>query len=451
MSATRETRRRLQRAGLAAFAVALLALASQRDRGSMPKAPTDRREVVFWHFWGGQDRPVVESIVDRFNRSQDEHFVRAIAMPGQNLDLKLFLAVTGGDPPDVINQDDPIIADWAHRGAITPIDELAAPRELRQLEDWLFTPARELGSYRGRLYGLCNGLDIRALFYDRQTLARHGFDGPPESIDELDYMATVMTPPHKARPRSRFAYLPDPRRLWAWGIVFGGRFYDPQTRQITADAPEIVAALRWMASYSQRYGREEVTAFRTGEQGLTGASSPLLEGRFALLMDGQWRVREIAAAGRTAQFGVAPLPRPAGGRERAGWVNGNFFLVPRKSDNPQGAWQFMKFWSGLGHEQEAAEACVAGGWIPASQQVVDQPAFQQYLERYPLFAKFVELAGSPHQVPTPSIPVAGYFYQAVNDAAAAAMYRGADPRMELEKVTRQVQQQLDEVLAEQAR
>ena len=73
-----------------------------------------REEVVFWHFWGGRDRPVVEEIVRRFNDSQAEYRVRAVAMPGANLDLKFFLSVAGGDPPDLLNQDDPIVADWAH-------------------------------------------------------------------------------------------------------------------------------------------------------------------------------------------------------------------------------------------------------------------------------------------------------------------------------------------------
>ncbi len=42
--------------------------------------------VVFWHFWGGRDRSVVEDVVARFNASQDRYFVRAVAMPGNNLD-----------------------------------------------------------------------------------------------------------------------------------------------------------------------------------------------------------------------------------------------------------------------------------------------------------------------------------------------------------------------------
>ncbi|MDP6058675.1 MAG: extracellular solute-binding protein, partial [Pirellulaceae bacterium] len=138
-----------------------LAIWDRLDVRAQP--PPERREVVFWHFWGGADRAVVEDVVARFNRSQDEHFVRAIAMPGNNLDLKLFLAVSGGDPPDLINQDDPIMADWASRGALMPLDEVTSPDEVERLRAWLVPAARQLGSYDDRMYALCNGLDIRAL------------------------------------------------------------------------------------------------------------------------------------------------------------------------------------------------------------------------------------------------------------------------------------------------
>jgi len=132
--------------------------------------PPDRSEVVFWHFWGGMDRPVVEEICARFNASQQEFYVRPVAMPGNNLDLKFFLSVAGGDPPDLLNQDDPIVADWAHRGALVPLDEMANDEEIAELESWLFPAAREIGSYKGRLYALCNGLDVRALYYNADVL-----------------------------------------------------------------------------------------------------------------------------------------------------------------------------------------------------------------------------------------------------------------------------------------
>ncbi len=81
---------------VAAVAVALV-MAGRENPSE--QVPAGRREVVFWHFWGGKDRAVVERIVDRFNASQNEHFVRAVAMPGHNLDLKFFLSVAGASRP----------------------------------------------------------------------------------------------------------------------------------------------------------------------------------------------------------------------------------------------------------------------------------------------------------------------------------------------------------------
>jgi multiple sugar transport system substrate-binding protein len=443
--------RRRSQIALGLLIVVTLTMAALWDRSSARwHVPRDRGEVVFWHFWGGKDRTVVENIAERFNASQNRYFVRPIAMPGNNLDLKFFLSVAGGDPPDVVNQDDPVVADWAHRGAILSLDELATTEEISQLERSLFPAAREIGSYNGRLYALCNGLDVRALYYDATLLDERGWS-PPRSLVELDRLALAIAPAGN-RPQERYGYLPDPRRLWSWGIVFGGRFYDAAQGRITADDERIVAALDWMASYSRRYGADQVSRFRKGDQALPGASFPLFEGRYAMIMDGQWRVSEIATVeaaarergGAARRYGVVALPPPPGGQENAGWVNGNFFVVPRGANNPRGAWEFMKFWSGAaGHEGDAARACAEGGWIPSSQAVVEHPVFQAHLRRMPLFARFVELAGSPSQVPTPAIPGAQYLQDEVIRAADDAIYKLKPPRDALRDATRRAQARLE--------
>lgn len=46
-------------------------------------------------------------------------------MPGNNLQAKIFLSVAGGDSPDLVNQDDPVIPDWAHRGVIHSLEDIA--------------------------------------------------------------------------------------------------------------------------------------------------------------------------------------------------------------------------------------------------------------------------------------------------------------------------------------
>jgi multiple sugar transport system substrate-binding protein len=429
----------------------LIALLAHRQR-SLP-APAGRQEVVFWHFWGGKDRQVVDDIVARFNGSQSTHFVRAVAMPGQNVDLKFFLGVAGGAPPDVVNQDDPIVADWASRGALTPLEELCGAAEAARLEQWLFPAARAIGLYNHKLYALCNGLDIRALYYDQAALEEIGL-APPQTLAELDAIAERIASAGSSQPIERYGFLPDPRRIWAWGVVFGGRFYNPTTDQITADSDPILAAADWMADYGRRYGYAEVTRFRKGDQALPGAAFPLLQKRYAVVMDGQWRVAEIAAAVAAAnargepapRIGVVPLPPPPGGLKNAGWVNGNFFVVPRGARNSAGTWEFMKFWSGFdGHADDAAAACAAGGWVPAAQEVVERPAFQSYLERNPMFRLFVELSASPNELPTPAIPGAQFFQDEISRAAEDALAGRLPARAAIQNATQRVRARLTEV------
>ncbi len=429
-----------------ALAVAGLALSGRMARTANPLASSDdsRSEVVFWHFWGGSDRDVVDDVVERFNRSQDQFRVRAIAMPGNNLQAKLFLSIAGGDPPDLVNQDDPVVGDWAARNIVMPLDSFATPAEVTRIRQHLFPAARKLGTWNERLFAVCNGLDVRALYYNRTALEADGLS-PPQSIADLNRIARTVCPPAGTDQTVRtFGYLPDSRRLWAWGYVFGGSFYDRTTGQFSLTGPAIVEAARWMQQYAAWYGPDTINRFRTGDQSLPGKAFPLLpvtddemRGRYVVLMDGQWRTRDIRAflerRGRQSipapQFGVCPLPPPPGGRTDAGWVNGNIFVVPRGAKNTAGALAFMKFWIGLDDPAGAARTCTAGGWIPVSETVVDHPQFQEYLDREPLFREFVRLAASPHQFPVPVVRGGSVLKRTVEQAAAEIMtHPEVDPR-----------------------
>lgn len=425
--------------------------------------PEGREEVIFWHFWGGGiDREVVDDVVSRFNESQDKYHVRAISMPGNNLQAKLFLSVAGGDSPDIVNQDDPVIPDWAHRGVIQSLSEIAPQAEVDSVRAFLLPAAERLSVFDNQMFGLCNGLDIRALYYNKTMLDRFQLD-PPTTIEQLDHIAETIAPPAGPTPRC-YGYLPDSRRLWAWGYVFGGDFYDYANQRATVNSPGIQEALSWMASYETRYGADNISAYRTADQSLPGGTFTLLpigdqdtEGRYAVMMDGQWRVRKIAAFQEdrrrrgllVPEFGVCPLPTPTQAktdiqpRSNGGWVNGNFFVFPRNAKNSSGAWEFAKFWIGYTDAQQAAKTCSAGGWIPVSQSVIDTEEFQQYTRDNPLFKTFVDLAASPNQFPIPPVVGAAMFKRTVEDAAYEAMFTKKPVDQVLDSANQRIESQLE--------
>ena len=422
-------------------------------------AETDKREeVVFWHFWGGEDRDVVIRIVQQFNESQTRYCVRAIAMPGNNLQAKLFLAVAGKDPPDIVNQDDPVLADWAKRGVIQPMANIASAAEIDFVNQKLLPAARRLSVVDEQLYAVCNGLDIRALIYNETALNDAGLD-PPQTIKQLDTIAEHFSPTLKdaepKRLRAPVGYLPDSRRLWAWGPVFGAKFYNEEDQRLQLDSPPVADALNWMAGYGRRYGADNLAAFRQGDQSLPGKTFPLLPvdddsttGRYVVTMDGQWRVRDIAAFQKRrldlglpkVRFGVCPLPfvdidadqQPdPPSRRDAGWVNGNFFVVPSGAKCSAGAWEFARFWTGLGRLNKADDVATwyaKGGWIPVTREVIESETYLHYTSENVLLKEFVRLAGSPNQFPIPTVSGAAMLKREVENLTYDAMHNGGDEK-----------------------
>jgi len=420
----------------------------------------DRTEVVLWHFWGGADLDVVRDVVARFNAAQTEYRVREIAMPGNNLRAKLFLSAAGGRPPDLINIDDPVVADWFELGLLRSVDEIVGESRAQEISGKLFPAARQLSGYSGQLVGICNGLDVRALYFNRTFLQQQGWS-VPQTLEDLDQLNARVRQLGLSQPR--FAFLPAPRRALFFVNLFGGSVWDFSTNRPQLNAPAAISVLTWLQDYSHRYGAGDLAAYRQSDQSLPGKIFPLLPqaddqqvGRYVFSLDGQWRVRDLNAfrqqrASRglsSPEFDVIPLPPPqslAGSEsaEPGGWVNGNVFVFPRGGRASAGAVAFAKFWIGLSDPQAAAETAIAGGWIPVTPEVVSEPKYQAALSSDPIFRRFVELASSKQLQPTPVVRGAGYMQRLIESTAErVASDTSLSPELELNAANRQLEDYL---------
>ncbi len=371
-----------------------------------PPKPPPREEVVFWHMWTAEWKGVIDRIVARYNASQTRYRVVAVSVPSANnqATAKFLLAAVGSTPPDLMAQWLPVVPNWADNGLIRPLDELLTPEERRLYAHDVYPIVRRMGTYKGRLYGICTGIGMSGLYVNASELRAAGIDPdrPARTLEELDARAARLNRVAKGGELRRVGFIP--YGLPEYAEAFGGGIYDWERGEVTIDTPANRRALEYIVSRHRKLGYDEVVRF---EAGLTGADDAggwrFISGAYAMTLDGPWRVEQMGRFAPDFDYRTDPLPPPGPSltkglpnpaRIGAGVANGNFMLIPSKARHPEGAMDFARFWSGLKDPERAAEFYTWGGWLPLTPRIAAAPAYQAYLRKFPRFRTFVDLMPS---------------------------------------------------------
>jgi multiple sugar transport system substrate-binding protein len=424
-------------AAAAAAVVWLFAIYRPPERRAYP----GRQTVVFWHMWTSNWTDVVNRIVDRFNESQTEYEVVPLVVPPSSGSLKTLIATAGSDPPDCMAQWEPVIPAWVERGALTPLDTLMDPAEWADLRDRMFPAVRAIGTYKGHFYGLSIGMNVWAVYYRPSHFREAGLDPDnfPKTLGELDAIVPKLYRHDEGGRIMRIGFMP--RNFPHWAAVFGGSLYDARTQQLTLATPRNVDAMQWMVGYGDRYGFERILSFESGLTTTFAASWPFISDAYSIVIDGQWRVEQLARFAPDLDYRTAPIPYPAGGKPLACWSNGNFMVIPNGARNKAGAMAFMRFWSGVDRPERAAEFYTWGGWLPITPEVARAPIYQEYIKKYPQFKTFVDILASPNVQVTPPVPRQALLMARLQWADDAAFRHALTPKEALERVQEEVERE----------
>jgi multiple sugar transport system substrate-binding protein len=220
---------------------------------------------------------------------------------------------------------------------------------------------------------------------------------------------------------------------------FGEGFFDWTNARLLIDTPSNLRALEFLVTQRQRLGFGNVVRFNASLASTSGMNAPFLTGQFAMVLAGQWEVKNIKRYRPNLPYGTIPLPPPAGGNRYYCRAGGNFMVFPRNAKNSRGAWEFTKFWSGLDNPQRAAEFYCWGGWLPLGPAITNTPIYQQYLQENPAFRPFLEMMPSEHVDPYPQVTYSQYFVDQLTQAEDSAMRGSLSPRQALERLKKEVE------------
>lgn len=425
--------------GVAAIAGAAVVAASTY---APRRAFRGRRQVRLWHLLSGEWLEPVERAVARFNESQSRYEVVPLLLAGGESDSKLLLSVAGGDPPDVMLVWSQITSAWASRRIIQSLDAFMTREERALFLRDAYPVVARSGWYQGRLYGMTMGFDLTTVYYRPDLFREVGLDPDrfPSTLEEMRDAAKRLDRYDGDGSLTRVGLLPV--GLPNYLAFFGGGLYDATAQRLTLNSPQNLHALTFMVEARKRLGLDKVLRFTSGLSSDSGASWPFISGLYGMVIDGEWRVEQLRRYAPHLEYRTVPVPPPVGGRPLASFSSVNYLVMPEGARNPDGAWEFIKFWTGIDRPDRAAEFFPWYGWMPVLQSSERAPVYQRWLDTVPQYRTFLRVAKSDNILTVPPVPYQTYVMDRLSNVEDLAMRGTLTPEQALQRLDAMVKKEL---------
>ena len=192
---------------------------------------------------------------------------------GDAMDTKLTSGFTSNSGPDIIGHGILSVASRVEAEQYLPITEYY---ENWDGKDDLMSALVDLGTYNGEIYGLAYQPTPYVFAYRTDLLEQAGFDGPPETWEELEEYARALTVVEDGRiVQAGFAFPTSGGNMVEYDMLAfsnGGGFYDENSNP-TLNSEQNLGALEFISSFindvSIPYNNNETNPFMVGNAAMT--------------------------------------------------------------------------------------------------------------------------------------------------------------------------------------
>lgn len=430
------SRRRALQAGGAVAAAATVTLLSSCGSGRKD------RPLQFWNFYcpaPQQDPNLVkqsewfQQVIDRWN-DENERKVTPVYMTGDQMNQRMPIAFASGDGPDIFLISPGDFLRYRNGGVLV---DLAPHMEQPAIDDF-FPQALATRSDGKQIFGLPMEQEPLALFYDPEVLAEAGLaegDLPGDWDQLLEIAARLSTGSRTGLVLDvdpgyyqNFTFYP-----WVWQT--GGDIIDPKTQRPVVDAEGPRAAL-------DLYGRAVATGATPRTRPAGGDIVSAFTAKYAgFWQTGVWDVANLRLNAEGKEFGVMPLPAPAGGQSRTilgGWA----WCVNAKGVDPEAAARFTV--GALGSMDPASIRHVADWNGPVKGNMPTRTSVDELLVadgfEDPHMRTFHDVI-LPTGRAEPRFPPT--VYKAVSDALQSVELAGGDPGEEARRAQQTIESYLE--------
>jgi multiple sugar transport system substrate-binding protein len=312
------------------------------------KKPPANLTVINW--WESTIPGVLKSAQD-FNCAHPDIAVNITVYPnvGDDSQGKLLAAVAGHKSPDLVLSYDDVLANWAAKGEIQPLDSQANAVGVKPSDFVQY--AWQSVHWQGQIYGIPADWDPDTLlWYNKNVFKEAGLNpnNPPTTWEELMSDASKIDSIANGKIK-RVGLVP--WQGWLYNYVEYGHLYnadlqDGSSKGVKLNTPGMQQSLSWERSFAQKFGGASNVNSYTNVQNASGVvTDPLTSGRVGMEFTGDWELEHQAVLGASKfrnLVGVTSVPTPPGGQNymsHSGWA----FMIPKGSKNADATMQFVKW------------------------------------------------------------------------------------------------------------
>ena len=433
---------------------ALVACGAGRETAPIGGSPRPGPVTIdLWHSETAANLETLESMVARFNASQDQVRVQPVYQGNEEeIMAKLVIALPSRQVPAVLILEKEVAQEMIDTGAVRPVQDFI-DRDGYDLSD-LDENALRCYTVGDKLRAVPFSMNIPLLYYNKVVFREAGLDAerPPQDLEELRQYAEKIVRRDESGQVVRGGIAID-IRPWVERIL--AEHGDPLVDNDNGYKGRATRVLfnndtgRWVFQWwdgmvegglAINVGRnlnfvEGFLAMASGRAAMTFSYANALRSVVDALEEGVEGV----------EIGVGRLPGVPGGTGASHLLGrGLWVLSVRPEEEQEASWKFVQW---LIQPEQQTEWFAGSGNLPVSRSAIDLPAAQDVLARYPLFQTALDLyRATPNDVAALGALLGAYrdIYEVMLQAEEEMVTGAKDPVRALEDATNRSNQIIEE-------
>jgi multiple sugar transport system substrate-binding protein len=313
-------------------------------------------------FYSASTQGTFEGMAKDFMAAHPDVDVKIEVVQWDNLQQRLTTDIAGGTPPDIALIGTRWLVDFVHNDIAEPLDSYITPEFKSRFIEAFMAPS----TINGKIYALPVAASARAMYYNKDLLAKAGIQNPPATWDQLVDDAKKI----KAQGSDIYGFALQGKEIetdayWYYSLwTHGGELIDNDKSGV--GSPQAIAALQlYRDMIDQGLTEPEPTGYNRQD-----IERLFKQGRIGMILTGPWLRGQIKTEAPTLNYGIAEIP--AGTRKATYGVTDSLMLFKSGKHNKL-AWQFLD--ETAFSPKWRIDFTTKEGFLPVTKAEADAPVF----------------------------------------------------------------------------